>query len=259
MPAVAKTKDLEFLEAEKNWLLDQLESTLLLLEKKTLDFENEKKLIYEELDTKVEEYRSLSFGIIKTLAAAIDARDRYTRGHSERVSKYAQLIGAELGFSAEEQEHLLYAGLLHDVGKIGVADAILNKPGKLTPLERQMIQEHPVIGANIIETVHSLSCIVDDVRHHHERYDGRGYPVGLDSEDIPLRSRVLAVADTFDAMTTDRVYRRALSVDFTIEEIESLRGKQFDPVAVDAFLRAFEQGKVATIMQGRFKKHFGCL
>lgn len=180
-------------------------------------------------------------GTIKALAAAIDAKDPYTRGHSQRVVEYALMAGTALSLSQEELEVLEYAGILHDIGKIGIADCILCKPGSLTEEEYGAIPEHPVVGANIIDGIPFLKAARPLVLYHHERYDGMGYPQGLKGEDIPPGARILAVADSFDSMTTDRPYRGALSVDHAICELRRCAGTQFCPVAVEAFISGFEQ------------------
>ncbi len=173
---------------------------------------------------------------IKALAAAIDAKDHYTHGHSQRVMEYALLGGANLALSYDDLEDLEYAGILHDIGKIGIADSILTKPGVLTDDEWQLMRTHSLIGANILDSVPFLEKSRRLVRHHHERYDGRGYPDGLKGEAIPVGARLLAIADAFDTMTTDRSYRAALSVDYATAELHKCSGTQFCPVAVSAFL-----------------------
>ncbi len=177
---------------------------------------------------------------IKALAASIEAKDHYTRGHSQRVTEFALLGATSLSVSQEELEVLEYAGILHDIGKIGIPDGILRKPHPLTPEEWAIIQQHPVIGANIIEDIPFLEEVRSIVLHHHERYDGSGYPDGLTGNDIPLGARLLAVADTFDSMTTDRAYRVAMSVDDTLKELRRCSGTQLCPVAVEAFISVFE-------------------
>lgn len=173
---------------------------------------------------------------IKTLAAAIDAKDRYTHGHSQRVMEYVLLAGKSLSLPAEDMETLEYAGILHDIGKIAVDACILNKPGSLTRSEWNQIREHPVIGANLLKEILFLEKASALVLHHHERYDGKGYPSGIKGEEIPLGARLIAVADTFDTMTTDRSYRSALTVEYSISELYAYTGTQFCPMAVEAFV-----------------------
>ncbi|AEF93389.1 putative PAS/PAC sensor protein [Desulfotomaculum nigrificans CO-1-SRB] len=167
---------------------------------------------------------------------AIGARDNYTRGHSERVAEYAQMIAGAMGLGQLNQ--LVYvAALVHDVGKIGVPEHILNKPGRLTDEEFIKIKEHPVTGSNILKQIGSFNYLVPIVRAHHERYDGRGYPDGLAGKDIPLISRIIAVADAFEAMTSDRSYRKRFTIDYAVNELKLNAGTQFDPEIVDHFTK----------------------
>ncbi len=176
---------------------------------------------------------------LEALAAALDARDSETGGHSNRVTIYTMEMAREMGVieGSDEWLDIERASLLHDVGKIGVSDAILNKPGPLTAEEWQQMRKHPAIGYEMLKDVKFLSVAAEIVYTHHERYDGRGYPASLQGESIPLGARVFAVADAFDAMTSNRPYRRALTVDQACEEITSNSGTQFDPLVVQAFLR----------------------
>ena len=196
----------------------------------------------KQLDGKNTELRTAYIQTIRALAEAIDAKDAYTRGHSERVAVYASRLGNQMGLRKEMIERIYFAGLLHDVGKIGIPDAIITKPDRLTPEEYEEIKRHPEIGAKILEPVEFLHSIVPCVRHHHEWYDGcqSGYPERLAGDQIPLPSRVILVADTVEAMTSDRPYRKALSIDVVVAELRKYSGTQFDPVVVDAFLRLLE-------------------
>lgn len=171
---------------------------------------------------------------IKALAAAIDAKDPYTRGHSQRVMEYTLLAGAYLSFSPEEMETLEYAGILHDIGKISVDSTILNKPGSLNEEEWEIIREHPVIGANLMKGIPFLEKASELVLCHHERFNGEGYPDGLRGEEIPMGARLIAVADAFDTMTTDRAYRAAMTVEDAVKELRTCSGGQFCPLAVKA-------------------------
>jgi putative nucleotidyltransferase with HDIG domain len=173
---------------------------------------------------------------VQSLAAAVDARDHYTHGHSERVTDYAMLIADGLGMDDEDRDALKVAGLLHDLGKIGVPDAILNKPGVLTIEEKNTVQSHTSLGGDILRQTHQLDRIIPAVLFHHERWDGSGYPDGLSGPDIPLAARVLAIADSFDAMTSDRPYRTAMSTQAALQELQANAGKQFDPELVDIFV-----------------------
>jgi response regulator RpfG family c-di-GMP phosphodiesterase len=196
----------------------------------------------KQLDGKNTELRTAYIQTIRALAEAIDAKDAYTRGHSERVAVYASRLGGQMGLRKELLERIYFAGLLHDVGKIGIPDAIITKPDRLTREEYEEIKKHPEIGAKILEPVEFLRSIVPCVRHHHEWYDGcqSGYPDRLAGDLIPLPSRVILVADTVEAMTSDRPYRKALSIDVVAAELHKYSGAQFDPVVVDAFLRLLE-------------------
>lgn len=172
---------------------------------------------------------------VKTVAAAIEAKDPYMKGHSERVAELAIILAKEYGLSQKELQKLEFVALLHDAGKIGISDQILNKTGALSGDEYRKIKEHSALGAEILQKIKFLSNMSDIVLHHHERYDGSGYPAGLRGTDIPLASRILAVADAYDAMTKDRPFRRAKAPLQAIEEMEKLRGVQFDPSLVLLF------------------------
>lgn len=178
-----------------------------------------------------------SYATIQALAAAVDAKDPYTRGHSQRVAEYAADLATEIGLHAEEVELIRITGTLHDVGKIGVPDAILQKSGRLSDEERQIMETHPVLGEVIVRKAPALADTLPGVRGHHERWDGKGYPDGLSEESIPLMARVLALADTFDAMTSDRPYRKGMDVEVALAEIELNAGTQFDPALVPAFVQ----------------------
>ncbi len=207
-----------------------------------------------ELEAKVRERthqlaasnRDLRLAYVQTigvLAEAIDAKDPYTRGHSDRVGVYASRIAREMGLQRKPIERIYIAGLLHDVGKIGVPDAIIAKPGRLTESETRQIREHVTTGARILGSVVFLADVVPCVLHHHEWFDGsaRGYPEQLAGAAIPLPSRVIAVADTVEAMTSDRPYRKALPLETVLREIHRFRGSQFDPVVAEAFLAMAER------------------
>ena len=196
----------------------------------------------KQLAEKHQELRTAYVETIKALAEAVDAKDSYTRGHSERVGVYASKIAREMGFPKEFIERVYIAGVLHDVGKIGVRDAVITKPDRLTPEEYAEIMEHPEVGAKILEPVSFLADIVPCVRHHHEWFDGssRGYPHRLRGEQIPLPSRIILVADTVEAMTSDRPYRKAMSLEQVLRELTKYSGSQFDPVCVDAMMRLLD-------------------
>lgn len=184
------------------------------------------------------EKTNLFYQTLTSLAAAIDAKDSYTKGHSEKVTHYATTIGKELGLNRKQMESLKYASLLHDIGKIGIPDAILNKPEKLDDGEFEVIKGHPELSYHIIKDIDFLNDTLDGIRYHHERMDGRGYPKGLQGDQIPLIARILSVADAFDAMTSKRVYSTAKSTELSILELQSCSGTQFDAKVVDAFVNA---------------------
>jgi len=198
----------------------------------------------EKLKQAAEANRELFLGSIRMLAAAIDEKDPYTRGHSGRVAKYSTLIGRELGLSEEDLDKLRIAALLHDVGKIGVDDRVLKKPGALTTEEFELMKQHPVKGANIMRPVSQLKEMLPGIELHHEHMDGHGYPYGLTAPQIPLMARIIAVADTLDAMTTNRPYQTAMELDFALLRIQALSGAKFDAVVVSALEAAVTGGKL---------------
>ena len=177
---------------------------------------------------------------IEALAASIEAKDGYTGEHCARMVSRAEAIALQLGLDPEEVEVVRLGAVLHDVGKIGIPNSILNKPGRLTSEEFEIMKKHTLIGARIISKVRGLSQVSDIVRHHHERYDGKGYPFGLSGTDIPLGARIVSVVDTYGAMTEDRVYRVAPGHDRAVEELQRCVGTQLDPLIVETFLLALE-------------------
>ncbi len=183
------------------------------------------------------------------LANAIEARDAYTHAHMHRLSAYAKALAAELGWSTEELEVLEFGAILHDIGKIYIPEAVLLKNGSLSPAEQEHMKRHPEVGARMIRDIPYLAAAVPMVLYHHERWDGKGYPEGLAGDDIPLGARVLAVADAFDAMTTNRPYREALSGEAAYQEILRGAGKQFDPEIVEALKRCWQSGKIQEILR----------
>ena len=181
---------------------------------------------------------------IETFTGFIDAKDPYTNGHSKRVAQYTRLIAKEMGYEGEELDRIYYIALLHDCGKIGVPDNILGKPGRLTDEEFDIIKSHTVRGGEILSSFRSLEGAGEGALYHHERYDGRGYPEGKAGEDIPLIARMICVADSYDAMNSNRVYRKKLTKEDIINEIEKNKGTQFDPKIADVFLKLMKNGKV---------------
>ncbi len=188
------------------------------------------------------ELREMLFNTVRSLVAAIDAKDEYTRGHSERVYRISLLLGGRLDLTPDQMQTLSWTALLHDVGKIAVQREILNKPARLTDEEYRVIQSHPERGCRVLEPIPQLQGILPGVRHHHERYDGRGYPDGLAGEAIPLTARIIAVADTFDAITSTRAYRTARSADYALEQIRAGAGTQFDPRVARVMLELAASG-----------------
>jgi len=191
--------------------------------------------------------RDVEMGYVHTLqslALALEAKDRYTAGHSERVCRFSVLLARELGLPEDEVENVKHAALLHDIGKIGMSERILRKEGGLTAAEYAMVQEHPAVGAQILSPVRAFAPCMAGVRHHHERYDGMGYPDGLKGEDIPVTARIILIADTFDSITSDRSYRRARTAEYAVKQLRANAGRQFDPRCVEAFLRLLAQRKI---------------
>ncbi len=181
---------------------------------------------------------------IRMLAAAVEARDPYTGGHLERVTHYALVVARTLGWTGERLAETEMGAILHDIGKIGIPDTILRKDGPLSPEELAHMRTHTEIGTQILRGISFLEPVIPYVRHHHERFDGTGYPDGLAGEDIPIGGRLIAVADTFDAMTSTRPYRAALPVEAALRELRSVAGSQLDPNIVAAFLAAYERGEI---------------
>jgi HD-GYP domain-containing protein (c-di-GMP phosphodiesterase class II) len=190
------------------------------------------------------ENHQLFINSIRMLAAAIDAKDPYTRGHSERVARYSVAIGKQLQLTQDDMRNLRISALLHDVGKIGVDDRILRKPGALSEDEFEIMKGHPEKGAAIMGPIVQLSNVIPGMKYHHEKWAGGGYPDGLKGEDIPMQARIVAIADTFDAMTTNRPYQKAMDLNYVVEKIMSFAGTRFDPKVCDAFLRAVKTGDI---------------
>lgn len=209
-----------------------------VLEKKRLELEirEYQQFLEEKVDEQTKEIREVFLGAIEALAFALEAKDKYTAGHSRRVTEIAVAIGKEMGLSTDCVEDLRWGGLLHDVGKIAVDQIIQNKPGKLTPEEYEHIMTHANVGAGIVKPVVN-DKVVEMILHHHDRYDGSGRKQTVTGKKIPVGARILAVADAFDAMTSDRPYRMAMSIDEALNEIGRCTGSQFDPEITTAFLK----------------------
>jgi HD-GYP domain-containing protein (c-di-GMP phosphodiesterase class II) len=193
--------------------------------------------LYQELE-------EMFFQTAESLADAIEKRDPYTGGHTQRVTLYSQVIARYLQLKPLERKWLKIASVLHDIGKIGVEDDILKKPERLSPEEFNMIKRHSDMGAEILEHIRQLREIVPGVRYHHEQVNGKGYPDGLRGEQIPLLAKIVAVADTYDAMTTDRPYRKAMEKETAIEELKRCSGTQLDQMVVEAFIQAYQKGEI---------------
>jgi putative two-component system response regulator len=216
------------------------------LERKELEeeleayYKNLEELVEKRTSKLQEAYRVLKkahLDSIKILSGAIDAKDPYTQGHSDRVRKMSLRIATQLGFSEDRLENLEYGALIHDIGKIGIKDEVLQKSGPLSPKEYQYIQEHPLIGVKIVEGIDFFKDKIPMIRNHHEHFDGSGYPDGLIGEVIPLEARIIAVPDAFDAMTSLRPHRRASPLEDVLLEMEKGKGKQFDPQILEIFLK----------------------
>lgn len=204
-----------------------------------LSHEVEKKT--QEVTAQKEKLEKISMQIVTALSGAIDAKDTYTNGHSTRVAEYSKRLAQRAGLSEQVQGDIYMMGLLHDVGKIGVPDAIINKPDKLTDEEYAIIKKHPVMGAEILQNITEFPKLATGARWHHERYDGKGYPDGISGEDIPLEARIIAVADSYDAMSSKRSYRNALPQAQVRSEVEKGKGTQFDPVFAQLMLEMIDE------------------
>ena len=206
--------------------------------------------LFEDLKAESRKNHDLFIRATIVLGSTIEAKDKYTHGHTERVTNYATAVARQMVANGTAQfdeaffENLYLAGIFHDIGKIGIPEAILNKPSKLTDEEFEVIKQHPIHGVEILRPLSELTESLDGVLHHHERHDGAGYPHGLKGDDVPMVASIIAVADTFDAMITDRPYRRANSKKDAIEEIKRCSGMQFNPIPAVAIVQLFDAGKL---------------
>ena len=235
---------------------DKFDQLLLLIESgiKSIEQMNTIKKINNELQDKSEELEKAYLDTIGILRQTVEAKDPYTRGHSDRVSEFSVLIGKKMGLDDETLHTLKIGGLFHDIGKIGIPDSILLKESKLSDEEYSQIKNHPTIGAHMLGDAAVFKDIIPIVKHHHERFDGRGYPSQLAGENIPFIARIAAVADTFDAMTSKRTYRDALPLSVVKEEIEKCSGTQFDPKIAKVFLDILNNDyKSITDIQEKYK------
>jgi HD-GYP domain-containing protein (c-di-GMP phosphodiesterase class II) len=233
---------------------DRILGVLQAINKKSDSFDNDDMEILGALANQVavaienanlyEELRDTFYGTSQALAETIEKRDPYTGGHTKRVMNYSLAIGRTMGLNKEELENLKLSAILHDIGKIGVRDNVLLKEGRLDQTELEAMNMHPKYGSEILSHVKQLKDVIPGMKGHHEKYDGTGYPDGIKGEEIPLSARIIAVADTFDAMTTDRSYRKALTPDAAFEELRRYAYKQFDPAVVEAFFRAWKEMEI---------------
>ena len=214
---------------------------LVLRVRHTIELVRLQRDLASEVERKTRENERLSLHVVQTLAEAIDAKDPYTNGHSGRVAEYSREIAKRYGYSKQRQDEIYMMGLLHDVGKIGVPDAVINKASRLTEEEFVCIKKHPEMGDRILKRIKEMPKLSIGARWHHERYDGKGYPDGLAGQDILEEARIIAVADTYDAMTSRRSYRDILPQATVKEELAKGRGTQFDPAFVDIMIRIIEE------------------
>jgi HD-GYP domain-containing protein (c-di-GMP phosphodiesterase class II) len=203
----------------------------------------------ERLRTAAEENKQMFLGAVSSLAAAIDAKDPYTAGHSERVAHYSATIATILDLPEEDVENVRVSALMHDVGKIGIEDSILRKAGPLTDEEFEIMKTHPTVGAAIMDHVPQLEAMMAGIKCHHENVNGTGYPDGLKGDEIPLQAKIVSVADTFDAMTTNRPYQKAMEITYVFARMRSFIGKKFDKRIVEALITAYEEGLVRPNMK----------
>ncbi len=222
---------------------------LLLRVRHTIELRNLRKNLELEVSKKTEENEHLFINVVQSLAEAIDAKDTYTNGHSSRVAEYSRKIAKLYGYDGKQLDDIYMMGLLHDVGKIGIPDAVINKPARLTDEEYFLIKEHPVKGAKILDNIKEMPKLAHAARWHHERYDGHGYPDGLKGKDIMEEARIIAVADSYDAMTSRRSYRFPLPQSAVREEIENGKGTQFDPEFADIMLQMIDEDKDYTMKE----------
>ena len=197
----------------------------------------------KSIDDKQKQLERVTLQTISTIANIIDAKDEYTKGHSYRVAEYSSMLAKEIGYDDEGVANVKYVGLLHDIGKIGIPDSILNKPGKLNDSEYALMRKHAEIGGNILSGNNMINGMDEGAKYHHERYDGHGYPQGLKGEEIPEMARIIGIADAYDAMTSNRVYRKSLSNETVISELKRCSGTQFDPKLAEFFVRMVEEGR----------------
>jgi putative nucleotidyltransferase with HDIG domain len=236
-----KTITPELIREDEEYLKRYSQVVVAKLEEKVRELEDAlgmRKRAEDELKKAYDDLEQLFVNTIRTLASVIDAKSPWTKGHSERVTNYALVIGKEMGLPEKDLENLKLSGLLHDIGKVGTYDLILDKAGKLTDDEFEHVKMHPEKGAEILKPISQLRDVIPIILYHHERYRGEGYPASIEGEDIPLCARILCVADSFDSMTAERPYRPTPGREYAISELKRCSGTQFDPKVVEAFLKA---------------------
>ncbi|WP_405373661.1 HD domain-containing phosphohydrolase [Pseudobutyrivibrio sp.] len=219
-------------------------SVLVLRVKHAVELIRLQRNLESVVDEKTKENENLFLHVVESLADAIDAKDNYTKGHSGRVAAYSKEIARRYGYDEKRQENIFMMGLLHDVGKIGVPDEVINKPGRLTDEEFAAIKKHPGIGGKILGNIKEMPELAAGAKWHHERYDGKGYPEGISGDEIPEEARIIAVADAYDAMTSNRSYRGALPLEIVRGEIEKGKGNQFDQKFADIMLEMIDDGSI---------------
>jgi HD-GYP domain-containing protein (c-di-GMP phosphodiesterase class II) len=199
------------------------------------------------LEKTSEEGKMMTLQTIRTIINTLDAKDEYTKGHSQRVSEYSGLLATELGLDKQDVENVKYIALLHDIGKIGIPDTILNKAGKLSDEEYETMKRHTLVGGDILKDIDAIDGLSVGAKYHHERYDGKGYPEGLKGEEIPYVARIIGIADAYDAMTSNRIYRGSMSNEEVYKEIKRCSGTQFDPDMARVFLKLMREGKLKNL------------
>ena len=209
----------------------QLEELMMDLEKK--------------VEEKTKQIEQISFETIATIASMIEAKDSYTKGHSIRVSEYSARLAKKLGWEEEKIQNLKYIALLHDIGKVGIPDSVLNKPGKLTEIEYGIIKSHTTIGGDILREIETIPDVALGAKYHHERYDGKGYPEGLKGDEIPEVAKIICICDAYDAMSSRRVYREKLPVEAILKQFEEGKGTQFDAYYTDVFLELIKEDELS--------------
>ncbi len=239
-----KEEELRKSEASYKEISDILSTSLKEAQGRETDLLNSREAFLNMLEDNSDSYKALEelfIGLVRVMVGSLDAKSPWTKGHSERVSSLAEQIAKKMGLDEDDVKDIRLAGLLHDIGKIGTYDYLLDKPARLTEEEFEMVKKHPTKGTEILSGIKQLKDLLPFISHHHERIDGRGYPDGLKGDDIPLQAKILCVADSFDSMTADRPYRPSPGTEYAISELKRCSGTQFDPLVVDSFLKILGQ------------------